>query len=72
MIPEIELWAQQGIDKLCEPYRTNLADVKIDMAEAGALIRAAYAAGYSDALTDEFPVEDAGARAQVLALMLPV
>lgn len=69
-----ELWAQDGVDSLCEPYRTTQAGCEIDLTEALALLRAAYAKGYSEALSEATPLDlpEAAARAVTLGLMLPV
>lgn len=84
----VEWWAQQGIDSLCDPYRSVSVEImiapdgrldeprslpvrRIDLVEASAMIRCAYAKGYSAALTEAEPIEDAAERATTLGLMLP-
>lgn len=71
-LADAELWAQAGVDHLCEPYR-RLDPPLIDLREAAAMIRASYAAGYSRAFTDPDPdVVVASGRSETLRLMLPV
>jgi len=83
VILEAELWAQEGIDVLVDPYR-RMADrllpdgtrehvpVEIDLVEATLLLRAAYAQGYLAALKEPEPdpVEASG-KAVALRLILP-
>lgn len=69
---ETELWAQEGVDRLCEPYRARLAPTDIDLREAAVMIRAAYAKGYGAALTEAEPLTPAEAKARLRLLMLLV
>lgn len=86
MISGCELWAQAGVDNLCEPYRNPPAkadvdgeqveepDPPMDLEEAKSLMRAAYGQAYVAALSEPEPMEleQALQCATTLALMLPV